>query len=441
MVQFGLKNYARMIFGRGQSQTLRILPGTSIDYDREIGDVSNSDIVEACVNWMLRTFPEAPVMLERVEAEGQRQREWDHPFLDLLEVPNPAYDSRVLWMATLEDYIYEGEAYWLIVGSRVGAPVELWHVPHDQIRPIIPDKDSKDYILGYEYKPGDKEYKLPVENVVHFRFGLGKDGRHGRKQLESASRELWTDSQAGNWTASLLRNYGTPGVVISPKGEKIVSSDDLAATRDYISQQFSGDGRGKPLALGTAVTVAPFGYSPEQMNLRDIRTLPEERVTALLGLPAVVAGFGAGLERSTFANVAEAREMAYEALIIPTQAIMASALRLQLLSRYEAEIRKLNVSFDLSNVRVLQEDENTKTTRWNSRVLSGWATVAEAREANGLPVDEEDKVYLRPLNTMAVKQGEDATLMQNTDDPNSQPDEGEGVDTNIENGNNSDNND
>jgi hypothetical protein len=77
--------------------------------------------------------------------------------------------------------------------------------------------------------------------------------------------------------------------------------------------------------------VEQFGFSPEQLLLRELRRIPEERVTAVLGVPAIVAGLGAGLDRSTFTNMAEAREAAYESGIIPTQRIIAEDIRFQLL--------------------------------------------------------------------------------------------------------------
>ena len=150
------------------------------------------------------------------------------------------------------------------------------------------------------------------------------------------------------------------------------------------------------------------------MNLKDLRRLPEERISALLGIPAIVAGLGAGLDRSTFSNMSEARQMAYESNIIPTQRIFATTLNRQLLSRdFISEGRRgdgmrpknpdrIEVYFDNSGVRVLQEDEDAKTNRLNSSVKTGWMRVSEARRQAGLPTNEFDEVYLRTPNMVEV---------------------------------------
>jgi hypothetical protein len=88
-----------------------------------------------------------------------------------------------------------------------------------------------------------------------------------------------------------------------------------------------------------ATKVQEFGFSPEQLTLKDLRRIPEERVTAVLGTPAVVVGLGAGLDRSTFTNYTEAREAAYEQAIIPPQALLAEEIWFQLLPDFEPPSR------------------------------------------------------------------------------------------------------
>ena len=154
--------------------------------------------------------------------------------------------------------------------------------------------------------------------------------------------------------------------------------------------------------------VAQFGFSPEQLVLRDLRMIPEERVTAVLGVPAVVAGLGAGLVRSTFTNMAEAREMAYESNIIPTQRCLAEDIRFQLLTDFmaEEEIWSWRFGFDLSKVRVLADDEDKHWRRLDVGVRGGWAEVAEARREVGLEVRDADRVFLRALNLAQVRSGD-----------------------------------
>jgi hypothetical protein len=122
-----------------------------------------------------------------------------------------------------------------------------------------------------------------------------------------------------------------------------------------------------------------------------------------MGIPAIVAGLGAGLDRSTFTNMGEAREAAYEAGIIPMQRILAEDIRFQLLPDFEpADPGQFRFGFDLSKVRVLQEDLTRQAQRHDVMIRGGWEKVSEGRRAMGLPVDESHDVFLRPLNVATV---------------------------------------
>jgi hypothetical protein len=155
--------------------------------------------------------------------------------------------------------------------------------------------------------------------------------------------------------------------------------------------------------MSGATRVAQFGFSPEQLILRELRRIPEERVTAVLGVPAIVAGLGAGLDRSTFTNMSEAREAAYESGIIPMQRILAEDIRFQLLTEFERDPFEWRFGFDLTKVRVLQEDLYRLAQRLDLAVRGGWALVSEARRPMGLEVvDDRDRIFLRPLNVAEV---------------------------------------
>lgn len=397
----GVKKLTRMVFRR---HPLRFfgLPRTKFDYLAEVGDGSGSSTVAAPLLWIMRTFPEAPAALWRLNDDGLEEQIRQHALLQLLRRPNQHFSGPLMWMATIADYFVDGNAYWLKVRDEGFGIRELWWAPRALIEPKGTDSE---FVTHYEYRPGTEKLALRPDDVVHFRFGCDPDDpRKGMSPLKSVLREVFTDDEAANFTSSLLRNMGVPGVVVSPDGPGTVSDEDAAATKAWFDANLKGDGRGKALVMSGATKVGQFGFSPEQLTLKDLRRIPEERVSAVIGVPAVVAGLGAGLDRSTFTNYREAREAAYEQNIIPTQAILAEELWFQLLTDFEpeSEIWSWRVGFDLGNVRVLQEDRFNLAKRLDLGVRGGWVRVSEGRKANGLPVDEGDNIYLRQMNLVEV---------------------------------------
>jgi HK97 family phage portal protein len=397
------KRLGRMLFPRRAFQIFSV-PRSNFDYQAEVGDGMGSSTVAAPVLWLARNFPEAPPALWEREDNNQNTQIWDHPMLRLLERPTPFHTGQLLWMATIADYTVNGEAFWIKQRSRAGTPVRLWYTPSWMMepRPATDETATDDdaYVAFYVYSVDGQQYKLDPRDVVHFRFGLDpQNPRRGLSPLKSVLREVFTDDEAAAFTASLLRNMGIPGIMVSPDSDEEIDEGDARATKDYLMEKFSGDRRGEPIVMTSKTKIQQFGFSPEQLLLRELRRVPEERVTAVTGVPAVVAGLGAGLDRSTFTNMAEAREAAYESGIIPTQRTLAADVRWQLLPDFERDPFKWLFGFDLSHVRVLQEDLYRSTQRHDLAVRGGWEMVKEARKAANLEVDEQrDSVFLRPAN-------------------------------------------
>jgi HK97 family phage portal protein len=390
----------------GHAASLRLLPRTMFNYRSSVGDGTGSSVVIACIAFVMRTFPEAEVRLRRRESDGTMTPDYEHPMLALIDDPNPYYDGLLLFQATVADLDISGNAYWLKERSGAGRPVRLWYVPSTMIAPKFP-ADGSEFISSYAYRPDGSKPPIEVDpaDVVHFRFGLDPANvRLGRAPLASVLREIFTDDEAANFTASLLRNLGVPGVVISPGPDVEIDPESGETIKQTFRDAFGGDRRGDVMVLTAQATAQVLSFSPLQMDLKALRRIPEERTSAVLGIPAIVAGLGAGLDRSTFANYREAREAAYESNIIPKQWLIAGALRRQLLPDF-GDTAGLVLDFDNSNVRVLQEDLNGVEARFRGGLLAGAMMVSEYRSAIGLPTTPEHDLYLRPINLLEVPSG------------------------------------
>lgn len=406
-MKFGIKSLLGMRFGRyhGTSHLLSMWGAAqriTREIRAEVGNGSGASVVMTCLQWIGRTFPEAPPVLWQVDAAGERQIVAKHDLLRVLTKPNEFYSGEAMWTATLYDLNLTGNGYWLKIGwaNRAGV-AELWWCPSSMLEP---KGDDETLITHYLYRPGDgQEIRIDREDVVHFRYGIDPSNqRLGLSPLRSVLREVYTDQEAAAFTSHMLVNLGVPGLLVSPKGDIMPSADDVQAVKDEISDGYTGANRGAPLVFSGPTDVQQFGFSPAQMDLKNLRRVPEERVSGALGIPAIVAGLGAGLDRSTFANYAEAREAAYEDNIIPTQRLLASTVRFQLLPDFALDPWDYEFGFDLSRVRVLQEDQDALATRYATLVTGQIATVAEGRRAVGLEATAADEVFLRTFATIAV---------------------------------------
>ena len=407
----GLKAFTQMIFGRTASgRSPLFLPRTQIDYEREVGDGTKSDIVMAGVHWLMGAFPEAPVILNRLTSDGSPEPVLMHDFLSILKRPNPYYSGEQLWMGIEMSYTVSGNAYAIIVSNNAGRPAQLWWVPHWMMEPEW-DREGNEFLTHYVYSPpGHRPIRVEAEDVLHFRFGFDpQNPRKGLSPLRTVMRELFTDAEAANWTASFLRNGAVPSIMVMPKENAniIQSDDDLKATKADLSASFTGDRRGEPMAIGAPVDIEQFGYNPQEMDLATLRRIPETRAAAVLRLPPIVMGLLSGLQFATYANFREAERVAYRANLIPTYRNMAGTLHTQLLSRFEQNIDQFQVNFDVSRVEALQENADARAARWRGLFEGGVAELGEARAEVGLTVDPAVHAIRRvPLAVLEIPAGE-----------------------------------
>lgn len=385
----------------GQSWLFSLLPRTKFDYAREVGSGYGSSVVMAPVKFIQRVFPEAPLGVKRVAGVEEEVLE-GHPMVRLIRRPNGFYSGIALWRATIAAYILDGNAYWLKWRNPLREVQQLWWIPPWLLEPASPD-DGSAFISHYKYSPvpGQAPFELAPSEVVHLRNGLDpRNPRKGMSDLHSVLREVFSDDEASNFTASVLRNMGLPGIVISPK-QGVAQPDDVNAVKAKV-RSLAGDARGEPLVMRGPTDVHQFAWSPAQMELSSLRDVSEERVCAVIGLPAAVVGFGAGLQQTKVgATMRELVQLAWISAIIPMQHAMAEDLENQLLPDFALE-DGLSVYFDDTRVSALSENEREKAARINIGIQGGWIKVSEGRREFKYPVDPADEVYLRSGNRIGI---------------------------------------
>lgn len=377
--------------------------GQRLDYAALVGDPSQSSVVMSLCNWAGRNYPAAPLQAVRRTSDGAETVLHDDPCIALMDRPNPVYGGALMWSALIGDAMLSGQGYLLKRRAAVGSyPVELWWVPSPLLRPVWP-QDGSVWIDHYVYTPTTSPIRVEVADVVHLRpFGLDPaNPRLGRAPLAALYAEIWTDQEAQAYTGSILRNLAVPGVVISPKSpdpQQRMTMDDAERAKVSFEQKFGSDNRGRAFVALGAVDVTPLSFNPQQMDLATLRRLPEERVTAVFGIPAVVAGLGAGLDHNIYNNVEQAREAAYEEFLIPIQRINAHDLATQLLPDFTTDPR-IRLQHDYSHVRALQEDQDELAKRAVTLFAGGVIERGEAREMVGMEVTDNDKVFFMPRSS------------------------------------------
>ena len=386
--------------------------------------------VFACLMTIASAYPEPPLTVMRRKADDKSEKVEDHPLQLLIDAPTPngelSIDEIQFWTAWALHV--DGNAYWLKVRSgnaETGNVIQLWPISPTLMTPHTV-KDSGDWISWYNYQkaPGVIE-AVHVKNVVHYRLGLDdRDMRKGLAPLKNLARSISTDDEADKFIDVLLKNYAVPGLVVIPGEEVNISQDDADVLAGKLSRKFGNDQRGNIAVMSKDVRVEQFGFSPKDLDMSILHRIPEERISAVMGVPAIVAGLGAGLDRATYANFKEAREMFTESKLVPQWRANARKLDVSLKRDFTSD-RNIYIEHDLTNVRTLQEDEDNKYNRLSVAVGKPFIKRNEARTDIGLdPIpewDTEDAAPPEPPPAPVVQPQEEQNNGSNNEDQEQTP--------------------
>ena len=405
---------------------------------KEIGDGSGNSAVTACLNVLSTSFSEPQLqVVKRDQVFGDREVQYTHPLAELYHRPNPFMSQNLLSHYIVMAMNTLGDAFLYKNRNAQGQVVELVPLmPH-----MVEVRGNEDKLIThYEYYAyGKGEFvKIPFEDMVHIRQGIDpNDHRRGHAPLKTVLREILGDEAAGQFTFALLDNMAVPGVVLTPRSDGYggPTREEAESISAMYKEKFGGSNRGAPMVLSGAMNVEVVSFSPEQMRLAALRRIPEERVSAVLGVPAILAGLGAGLDSATYNNTKELKEFFTEQKLIPMWRTVAAELTHQLLIP-DFKDKGLMCDYDIQSVRALQPDVDNLYKRVNMGVSGGWITIGEARKVVGLDVDKNHDVYLRPLNMIQVDESGQAILndppQQNRDAARREQDQLQAANTNLE---------
>lgn len=354
----------------GRSGRRHWLPGTTTDWEALTGDLWQVPGVMACYDWEKRSFDMAPPQVMTQTSTEEWQAVPNHPLIELLRNPNSEYDGSTLRAGVLLSYKMDGNAYIGIERStRHGLPTELWYIPHYMIRPRR-DKDTGG--IFYEYLWRGQRQRIPYEDIIHIRNGF--DPRNplcGLSPLSMAYRSGYLLQQGINYGAKAMKNAGILGALATPDAGVAGGIGEPFDTEQFVSlwsDKTTGERAGEIMAIDFPLKLQYPNVTPQNMAMDTMLDRPESDICALYGVPAQVVGLHVGRLSKTYANVQEAREIAWEECLLPDGNTIYGQIGSQLLRqlRSEAQARRERCCLDISRVRPLQPDLDALYLRANA---------------------------------------------------------------------------
>ena len=224
----------------------------------------------------------------------------NHPFLELMDNPNPTMTGRELRESSFAYLLITGNAieYASVPGSgnRATQPVELWSVPSPCVKPVMSGdrtKPIKSYTITYNFNN-----EIPTSQITHFKYFNPVSDNEGfensfwglspfRSFTNQASQKRYADLAQGN----LFANMGPSGIV---SGNSIDGTKSGELTKEqgiHINDSFRQNHMGVHNAGDIIVTPADvkwvqIGLSPVDMQILDFNKDLERQIANILGYPS-----------------------------------------------------------------------------------------------------------------------------------------------------------
>ena len=347
-------------------------------------DLRNSSVVAAPLLWIARSFRMLEVQLEG--PDGQRIE--GHPIERILS-------GGRLMGAIADNYFRFGNVYLFLErnGSRGIEGLEF----RDGARISPRWTTGAEPVTYYDwYPPGPVQRRVTVleEELLHIRNGISPDNPVlGCSPLDGVLAEISVDLQAAGFSKAVLKNMGVIGNVVSPdESDIVVRDEDLEKIKTEFDNAVSGTKRGSTVVMRAQTKVQQIRTDLTGAALAPIRNISEERVTAALGLPAAVIGFGAGLEQTKVgATMRELRRQAWEDCSLPSAEEVKSQIGEVLLPEFGLDPeRGYRLRLDTLRVEALQANRLDEARRVVLLTSGMNPVISEASARSELGYDDDD---------------------------------------------------
>ena len=368
-------DYTSLAAGLGESRT---------QSSKLVGDGTKSSVIMAPMLWLAKQVAKVPLAVMRD--------------MEVVEVPGmlELIHQRVLFEASIDVPLY-GNAYIEIVRGGLGAPLRLRYLAFAAVEPIA-RPDDPDLLSHVVYnRAGQPRREIHVDDLIHVAMGIDpKAPLTGISPFYAMLQDAGTDMESALITATVLRNQAVPGLIMTPNtnGVEFGQFDEEVAKKvqGWLDSRRVGAERGKSFITSLPVTVTELSTEVEKLALQTIRGISEERVTALVGVPAAVCGLGVGLRQTKVgATMRELRGVGWDNGVLPVVDMILEQLNAVLAPEFGDGLK---YGYRLPPEHVANQDAIERANYATTLYKEGVMMRSEAREAVNLPVTPEDEQYV-----------------------------------------------
>jgi len=362
-----------------------------------------NELINACISKRANTSSQVSLRVYK----GDAQVDADHPLQRLLANPCPFMTEYDFWSSVSIFLDLAGVAYYEIVRSPAGLPVQLWPLRPDWTAPVLREGE---FIAAYEYKvPGREKIFLEPKDVLRFMtFDPLNIFVTGYPRVAVAARVGDIDNAATDYIKLFWEKGGVPMGLLTTKQK--LRDDDVTLLRKRWTERYGGFANWlEPAILDQDASYQRTGLTLTEMGFDALDARSEVRICAVMDVPPILVGAKVGLDRSTYSNYQEARRSWWQDSLIPQYEHYDDVINASLSPEFGDDIK---AKWDFSHVPALQEDQNQIWMRSKEALQSGAISINEFREMVGLePISGGDvRLISLAINEMPARPVKSAAI-------------------------------
>lgn len=225
----------------------------------------------------------------------------NHPFLDLMDRPNPIMSGRELREASYAYCMITGNAIEYNSmpgsGSRSSQPIEIWSIPSPCVKPVL-SGDRKNPLSGYAVTYAYNQ-TIPRSQITHFKYfnpiseNQGYENTFwGFSPLGSSRNQLSQKRYADLAQGNLFANMGPAGLISgnAPSGSvqqgELTEPQAIAINDNFIQNHMGPQNAGGIIVTPADVKWVQIGLSPVDLQILEFNKDLERQIANIYGYPA-----------------------------------------------------------------------------------------------------------------------------------------------------------
>jgi len=350
-----------------------------------------SSAVSNCVRALAFSFPEPQLIAYRETADGEQPAGPNDPLQKLIRNPNPDMGEAELMQFVITYASCGGNVYLWKERSKNGKVIALWPFSDKDVKPVPGENPKEGFVAGYEFYVGDgSTVYLSKRDVIQWKWMIDPEQPwKGLGAIEFAARDVQNDTESSRFTYAMFKNNAIPPIAITtPEGDELDEATVKRLQKQWM-KRYGGENQGAPAFLQGGMTIQKLGLNMQEMDLSELKNVPESRICGAFGVPPSIALLYVGLKRSDYGD-GMARKSFTETTLVALWRTFSTEMTSSLSDEFGGGYI---LRFDLNQVKALAENVNELWTRLSGAVDKGIITRADFKRAVGLKVLKSDNVY------------------------------------------------